>query len=191
MLQDFVQQVEKLVTDLIADVHTAIPGTIVSFDTGSCKASVLPKGKFKTPDGRLFDYPTINDVPVVFPSGAGQKVGIAYPVKKGDGCLLIMAEQALDEWLYGGESQTDLKHDLTNSIAIPGLFNVGGSGIAEAAEKDAVVLYSGGAKVIISKEQIELSLNNSQIIVSNEGTAIRGSLTVDGNISYTGSINGS
>ena len=38
MMAEFVQQVSKMVKDNIKGVHTALPGTIVSFDPGTCLA---------------------------------------------------------------------------------------------------------------------------------------------------------
>lgn len=109
----------------IANIHTAAPGEILSYDLGSGLASVKPKLKFKVPDGRALDMPVIVGVPVQFPSGAGGDASVTHPVKQGDSCLLIFAEAALDDWLKGGESADLRKYDLTDAIAIPGLFNFG------------------------------------------------------------------
>jgi len=50
---------------------------------------------------------------------------------KGDSCLLVFAEGALDDWLNGGESEDLRKYDLTDAIAIPGVYNFGIPAIVE------------------------------------------------------------
>ena len=104
----------------------------MSFDPGTGLATVLPTMKFKKPDGTTVDFPQVTGVPVVFPQSMGQQATIAYPVKAGDGCLIIVAEQSIDYWLYGQETDTDLDFDLTNSICIPGLFAKANPVMAEA-----------------------------------------------------------
>ena len=175
MLPDVVKQMKALVADALSDVHTAMPGTIKSVDPATGTATVIPTGQFKTAGGKSLEYPAISGVPLVFPMGAAQGVGMVFPVKEGDTCLLVIAEQALDAWLYGGESTSDLKHDLTNAIAIPGLFVKANKMAQEAISTASVIIYSGEKK----------------ITVSQRGIAIRGDLTVEGTISSTGDIKAS
>lgn len=115
----------------IANIHTAAPGTILTYNPGSGLASVQPLLKFKVPDGRLLDMPVIVGVPVIFPSGSAGNASVTFPIKSGDGCLLIFAESSIDDWLKGGESEDLRKHDLTDAIAIPGLYNFGLPAIVE------------------------------------------------------------
>ena len=122
MMQEFVQQVKSTIQEFIDGVHTAIPGVITAFDPAKCEASVNLTGQYNKPDGTKLPYPAAAHVPVVFPQVSNQEITIAFPIKPGDGCLVIIAEQALEAWRAGGESNLDLKHDLTNAIVIPGLF---------------------------------------------------------------------
>jgi hypothetical protein len=170
MIQEFTQQIKTLVADMVSDVHTAIPGKIVSFDPVKCLAIVLPSGKFKRPDGKMMDLPQISDVPVVFIQGGAATV--AYPIKAGDGCLLIIAEQALDVWRYGGESKTDLRHDWTNCIAVPGLFVQPNPVIKEACDQDAVIVVKG----------------DKRITVSQAGIVIKGNVRIEGNVDVSGTM---
>lgn len=172
MNSEFVQAVKDTVRDLLGDVHTAMPGTIKTLDVSTGLATVLPAGKFKTGTGVELEYPAISGVPVVFPYSQTAAAGVVFPVKEGDGCLLVIAEQALDAWLYGGETTVDLKHDLTNAIAIPGLFTTANTFLKEAVEPGAVVIYSGPTKITVSKGS----------------TTIKGDLIVQGNIQSSGDI---
>ena len=77
----FVEQVKETVNTLLAQVHTCVPGKIVSFDPATCQATVLPSMKIKKPNGEKMDYPQITGVPVVFQQGMNQEATVAFPVK--------------------------------------------------------------------------------------------------------------
>lgn len=179
MLQEFVDAVQKCVRKELQDVHTAIPGKIVSFDTKTGLATVLPTMKFKKPDGTMMDYPQITGVPVLFQQGYGQNATIAFPVKAGDGCLIIVSEQSIDYWMYGQETETDLAFDLTDAICIPGLFVKANPVVKEACENNAVILDVSGTRVRVEKNNVEITSTNVKI---------NGSLTVTGSVSAYGNV---
>ena len=147
MLGEVTQQISDTIKAKLEGVHTAVPGTIVSLDTEKCTATVKPAMLFKKPDGTKISYPEISGVPVVIPQSAGQKVTIAYPIKPGDGCLIIAAEQSIDLWRYEQETSTDLRFDLTNSICIPGLFNKPNAALARACKTGALVIEAENIQI--------------------------------------------
>ena len=177
MIQEYTQAIKDLTQETINDIHTAMPGRIVSFNPDKCEAAVLPLGKFRKPDGALIDFPVINEVPVFFPQGMGQTASIVYPVKSGDECWLMFGEQALDQWragrlpapLPGTETRTELRFDLTNAICIVGLFARANPLVKEAIAKNAVIINRNGT-------QIMLLPNNAVDVIGN--TTIHGTLTV-------------
>lgn len=124
------------------NLHTALPGRVLSYDAGSNRASVQPTGNFKSNDGRSIAYPAIHSVPVVFPLGMGGKAGMTFPLSSGDFCLLIFAESQLDDFLTGGDSDDPRSHSLNDAVCIPGLYS---SGVNDAP--DTVCLRYGGSKV--------------------------------------------
>ena len=77
---------------------------------------------------------------------------MAFPVKPGDGCLIIIAEQSIDYWLYGQETETDLAFDLTNAICIPGLFAKANSVVKAACDQNAVIADVSGTRLTIKKD---------------------------------------
>ena len=107
MLQEFVQAIDDSIKKGVRGIHTAMPGKILVYDADKGLATVKPTMKFKKPDGDTVDYAQITGVPVVFQQGMGQEATVAFPVKPGDGCLIIIAEQSIDYWLYGQETETD------------------------------------------------------------------------------------
>lgn len=175
MLQEFVKQSKNMVNDMISDIHTAMPATIVSFDPGSCTATILPKAQIKDNNGKKMDYPQVSGVPVVMIQAAGQGATIAMPVKAGDGCLFVVAEQALDYWMYGKETGTNLKFDLSSGIAIPGLFVAGNSVVEEACTSESIIIDNNGTRIAVSQGNI----------------AIRGDVSIEGNLTITGTIDAS
>lgn len=190
MIQDFVQAIENTTRNLMKEIHTAMPGEILSFSPGSGRAVVQPIGKYTSSSRKRMNYPAISDVPVVFPVCQSAGAGIVYPVRAGDSCIIIVSEVELDEWRSGAESEGSLQFDLSSAMAVPGLLVGGSEMIQKACAQDAVVISSGIAEVLVSEEKITASVGNTEFMLSDAEIAVRGDLKVDGDISYTGSIRG-
>ena len=155
--QDFAQEVENAAKAVMNDIHTALPGKIVSFDPAKGVASVQPKGRYITVDGASLEYPVISDVPVVFPYCQYFNMGMAFPVRPNDNCLIIISEVELDEWRSGAKSEAPLRYDLTSAIAIPGIVLGGASAVQEAVEKEAVIIISGKSKIVVANGKIDIT----------------------------------
>lgn len=168
-----VSQIENLVQEETNSMHTAIPGTILSFDKQTGRATVQPKGKIKMSETEYLDYPQLNDIPVVFPFCSSLSAGIAFPVNAGDTCLLIFCEQALDSWLGKGDTTSELKYSLTNAVAIPGLMKFSPDAAFEASDKQCLVVACGNNKIKVGKDKTEFS----------------GNVVIDGNLDVKGKIN--
>lgn len=170
MMQEFVESVNKVAKKTVSQIHTAVPAVITAFDAGKGLATVQPKAKFKKPNGETMDYPSIGGVPVVFPQS--QNVTIAFPIKAGDNCLLVFGEKALDYWLYGKETDTELNFDLSNAIAIPSLATVGNAAMQMACDEDAAVVQAG----------------DTVLKVKGDAIYIKGDLKVEGKITATDDV---
>ncbi len=186
MMQEFVQAIYNAIDKKIGEVHTCVPGKIVSFDASTGLATVLPTMQFKRPDGTRMDYPQISGVPVVIPQASGQNAVIAYPVKAGDGCLVLFSEQSIDYWMYGQQTDTDLKFDLTNAICIPGLFPKVNGALSDACKLDAVIIKNGTASISLKNGGITV---NGNLTVNGKITAI-GDVSVSGSVSASGDVTG-
>ena len=210
MNQELVQEIENKITTMINNVHTALPGTIQTFDPSTCTATVLPTGSYITPNKKEMAYPAIPGTPVIIPQYEGQNAVIAFPIKPGDGCLILFSEQQLDYFLYGASS-SELHHDMSNAIAIVGLFNVASTAIQEACEENAIVIakketrikiFDDEVRVQTEKVNIEASevtvqssealvntnlaqLNASQLKVNAGYIDVLGEVKVDGNVEVT------
>lgn len=126
----------------LQNVHTALPGTVVSYEASSGKASVQPAGKWKGDDGQEVAYPVIHNVPVLFPCGAGGAAGMTFPLHAGDGCLLVFSESQTDDFLSDSDvSEDPRRHDLNDAICLPGLYN---RPVAGNTFPSDVCVYNGG-----------------------------------------------
>ena len=179
MMQEFVQEIQNTVQRGIRGIHTAMPGKVLAFDPAKCVATVQPVMKFKKPDGNTIDFPQVTGVPVVFPQGAGQNATVAFPVKAGDGCLIVVAEQSLDYWQYGQETDTDLAFDMTNAICIPGLFTQANEAVKAACAANAVVLDAGGTRITVKQ---------GEVVIDAAKITVNGDLTVNGSVQATGDV---
>lgn len=63
MIQEFVQQLRDEIDSRAANIHTAIPAKIISYDPSTSQVTVKPYGVF-TCGSKKLDYPMISGVPV-------------------------------------------------------------------------------------------------------------------------------
>ncbi len=204
MLQEFVQQIEETARNVIEEVHTLLPGKILSFQLDSSTATVQPLGNYITLDGKSLSYPILTKVPVIFPFCPSAEVGILFPIKEGDSCLILVSEIELENWRSGVESEASLRFDLTNAIILPGLQRDTIPFIAKAIENDAVIFVASGTEVSLSKKginviyndanilisdtEIEVTFGSTKLRVSKKGVEITGDLKVTGTIFHTETI---
>ena len=168
-VNEFAQGIEDMISNGIAGIHTACPATIVSFDAGTCVASVKPTMTYYKSDGTTLDYPVIIGVPVFMPKAGSSQ--ITYPVKAGDSCLLVFAERSIDEWMGKGNSDNHdpRRYDLTDAFCFVGMCP------AQSISADNVEVINGGTK-------ISLTPSNTINVVGN--------INVQGTIICTGDVQG-
>lgn len=105
------------VNAMLCNVHTSLPGIVVSYDANSNKATIQPALNKNFTSGPM-PMPILESVPIMFPKN------ITFPVQPGDYVLLIFVERSIDLWLSVGGQVTPTdprKFDLSDAIAIPGL----------------------------------------------------------------------
>jgi len=143
----------------LATLHTALPGKVVEYDPAKQKASVQPVIKKRYRDDTIESFPVIESVPVVFPRSGGGS--LTFPVTPGDIVLLVFAERSLDKWLeLGGEQEPNDfgKFQLSDAIAIPGLFPFSDESLDPAGEN--VTLVFNEAKVVLNPDG-KIAIGNS------------------------------
>lgn len=168
--------VKEVVRDMIRsgtrNIHTAIPGKVISYDAGTNRASVQPFGNFKVEDGSRFPYPVIYNVPVIFPTGMSGAAGVTFPICAGDGCLLVFSEVNLDDFLSGGDSDDLRMHSMNDAICIPGLYSSGAT--VGAVYPGETCLFHGGSMIRLSSSGIVADLGGTSVTIGGGDMIVNG-----------------
>jgi len=145
-------------------LNTCLPGRIEKYDYTKQKAEVKPLIKKQYKDGTTEALPVIVNVPVVWPRGGGGS--LTFPLNSGDGVLLVFSQRSLDTWLSkGGDSAPGdpRKFDLSDAIAIPGLFPFSESGDAED-NTNCLLTFSGGKLKIDNTGKVALGNASQELL---------------------------
>jgi Phage protein Gp138 N-terminal domain len=127
--QRYADNIEAMQTHLDgrqAQIHTALPGHIVSYNPATQTASVQfgVQAIHQQIDGTIkpVTIHPVSDVPVHFPNGGGHTM--TFPVKPGDECLVIFSERNIDNWHQSGGTQQpgDYRmHDINDCFVLVGV----------------------------------------------------------------------
>lgn len=166
-----------VISSRLADVHTSIPGRVVSYDASTQTADVeiviLRADQAETGEVVHEPYPVVPNVPVAWPSGGGYSLQLA--LTSGDGVWLVFSEAATANWRDTGDVSPpgDLdRHDLSYPIAIPGARHKGQtlpsttSALLSVPGGGTFTVSSGGAVAAVPRDdylQAELDRIKSDI----------------------------
>lgn len=167
-----------------AEMHTALPGRVKSYDATKQLATVQVqlKREFDHVDGTMEEIlvsPCVN-VPVLFPRAGGY--AITFPVQVGDPCLVVFLERDADGWLGNGQPAvppTGRRHHFSDAVAILGLFP-GTQPLSPAASAVALQLRNeAGTKTIsILSTGILIDSNGLLALESAQAATINGDTSV-------------
>lgn len=191
----------------MSDVHTAVPGTIVSWDAATQTATVQPmvRKPILSADGFMtyVTPPQIQNVPCFVLRGGGFLVSV--PFVGGDPVWLMFSEQSYAEYLQTGQlsNPRDIRrHGIGYPFAIPGpapdaahLASVDGSALIVGKDGDDSALLritSGliqagltGTQFVALANLVATELNNiASALSSVSGNAGAGGSTVTGPNTY-------
>ncbi len=146
----------------LLDLHTALPGRVVSYDSDAQTADIRPmvRRALRDEDGEkvLEDLPVVPKVPVQWPRGGG--FFLSMPLAEGDSGLLVFSERSIDRWRSTGEAADpgdQRTHGLSGAVFIPGVFP--SAGALEDASGTVVVLGRDGtaaAQIRVTSTEIQL-----------------------------------
>lgn len=161
----------------LKDLHTCMPGIIVSFDPDKQTAVVQPAIQRIFTENGAVNLPVCVDVPVAFPGGGD--FWLTFPVKPGDECILQFSERAIDNWYASGGAQAPAEyrlHDLSDGIAQVGL---------TSQPHKLSDLQMGGAELRTRSRSTYIRLEDGTIYI--KGNIIHeGNNTQTGNLTQTG-----
>lgn len=155
----------------LKDLHTMMPGIIVSFDPDKQTAVVQPAIRRIFTEKGAVNLPVCVDVPVAFPGGGD--FYLTFPVQPGDECILGFSERAIDNWYASGGTQVPAEyrlHDLSDGIAQVGL---------NSQARKLTALQMTGAELRTRSRSTYIRLEDGTIY-------IKGNIVHEGNVQQTG-----
>ena len=129
----------------LTNIHTALPGAIISYDYTKQKASIQPLLNKVWADGTTTPVPVLENVPVIFPRAGG--ASLTFPVAEGDTCLLLFMERSIDNWLMTGgqvDPNDPRKFDLSDAVALMGLSPFSQNSLSDNND-DLLLTYNGSS----------------------------------------------
>lgn len=163
-----------------AEMWTAMPGIIESFDPAEMTASVQITIQAKVQDQNgAFSWdtlPLLIHCPVQFPAGGG--FSLTFPVAQGDECLVVFASRCIDAWWQQGgvQVQAELRmHDLSDGFALLGFRSL--PRIIAGISADSTQLRSDDGATFV-----EVRSDQTVKIVAPAGVDITGDLRVSGEV---------
>lgn len=185
--------------DILQYCYVARPAIITAYDPGeigvrspTVSARIAQKfvaGVTSTGADVLLDYPLLEMVPVVFPSGGG--FSFTWPIVPGDECLLVFCDREIDGWQVSGDGQppkTVNMHDISDAIAIVGIRN---NKRAVAASPNTMQLKSNNGQTFVELGAGKIQLVADEIVIHarnklSEDAGGTGTVTTPGQIdTYT------
>lgn len=155
---------EKSLQEFQAKLNTCIPGRIERYDSKRQTVDVQPLLNRRLVSGQHEILPIIPNVPFVFPS-AGDR-GLFFPVKRGDGCLLLFSQRSLETWKISGGRVTpsdSRKHAFSDAIAIPGLKPFSNDFFVRNPDKTQII--QGQTEISVDKNgRIALGKNGAELL---------------------------
>lgn len=180
----------------LLDVHTALPGKVVSFNPVKNTVSVEPMINQIMEDSSQQEITTLADVPVQFQRGGG--FVLTFPIAQGDEGLIVFNERCIDGWWATGQKSIPLDfrmHDYSDAVFIPGISsvpkaipNIFMQGAALRTEDDSTYIRLTNGKIFIkgdiehegNREQTGNSLTNGNHSVNGNSESSGGTMTHNG-----------
>lgn len=144
-----------------AEVHTAIPAKVISYDAAKQVADVQPMVKdfYHSVEGALIprSFPTLPSVPVAFLRGSGYFMTV--PLAAGDTGMLIFSELPIDRWRSTGQESHPVnarRHGVGNAVFYPGI-TPRAKALTETGVSDHMVLgKEGGCQIHVKPAEVNL-----------------------------------
>lgn len=137
----------------LLDVHTALPGRVLSYDKDAQTVDVELQIQRMIPDAsgalQIEKLPNLPSVMVGFPRNA--KFFVSFPLVAGDFVFVIFSEASIDQWRSKGAATPPgdaRRHTLTGACAVP-MGYPNGQALTEAHASAMVAGQDGGQKVFI------------------------------------------
>ena len=171
-LQDATVAFTAVFEEFVKDIHTILPGQVVSYDPDTQRAVVTPGYHLHMKDGRVLPRPPIADVPVVWFSAGGHT--IHSRLQEGDNVVLMVSERGMDRWKVDqvpGESSATM-FSLKDAMAMPGFPAMSWTRV----DYDGLVIQSenGMTSVRVGEDEIRLHVGTNVLVLDSGGLRYNG-----------------
>lgn len=146
---------EKMKNDIFFNLRCCIPCIIQSFDASKgiveCQPAIRERIINQNEEIEYLNLPLLTNVPVAFPSN--NYYSVAFPLDKGDECLVLFSDLSIDNFWEKGNVQNPIeerRHDLSDGIAIPCNLSL----IKQRATIDGLTLSSNEASIRLKGGEI-------------------------------------
>jgi len=186
------------VENRIKDLHTSMPGIIVSFDAATQTATVQPaiRRVFITRDETIqilspTDLPVLINVPIIYPRGGG--FSLTFPVAVDDECLIVFCERSIDNWHTNGGINDPLArrfHALSDAVAHVGLSSL--PNVVPNYDAVNAQLRSDSSNAVVSLADATINIDATGQITITSGanvTVNAPSITLNGDTTINGTLN--
>lgn len=155
--------IRAAIAQAMLEVHTSMPGYVVSLDSTKRLATVQPSPMRKFRGQEPTALPPIPNCPIMFPHGDG--FGVTWELVANDPVMLCIAERSIDLWIDSGglyDPKDNRRHALIDAWAIP----VGGpTSLTLPIEAGKIVfgMVDGSATLKITKATSEIEIEGSKV----------------------------
>ena len=174
------QSIDFFLRQRFKDLHTAIPGTIVSYDSITKRAIVQPALDMLDTSGNRVTRAALADVPVLHPSGGGYVVHL--PLVANDAVMILFSERGISHFkqTYQVEApEFSVVMSETDGVAIPGFgaltITPAGPGLVAQTEDGGTYIQIDGTKIKIKCATFEVeagtvTIDTSSTVAINSGS---------------------
>ena len=211
---DEITQLKETIDRALSRVNTAIPGVVDAFDSATQTVTVIPAIQMRVnidDEESFVTLPPIVNAPLIFPYAATAGFALTMPVRKGDPCVILFSQRALDNWHDMGGIQPPESggvgcrhHDMTDALvmlAAAPLTNVLGSWEADGIElrnkarttrmtinDSEAQMVSGTTVLTVSSGGVATLTAPTSLTIDTPSASFTGDISADGNISAGGNI---
>ena len=194
---DSTAQLREVIHRALAGLNTCVPGEIQAFDSATQLVTVTPAIQARISlDGEITyrNLPAIIHAPLVFPFASVAGFAMTLPVRKGDPCLILFSQRAMDNWLEKGgiqppeEGIDGRQHALTDAVVLAAPSPL--PGVLGSWEANGIELRNRAktARVTLRGEEVEIQVGSTLIAVTEDGATVTGTLEVTAALSSEVSV---
>ena len=171
--------------DIMFRIRCAIPAIVQSYNPyqNTIEAQPAIRERLVLEDGSIqyLNLPLLINVPVAFPSSGS--ASITFPISKGDECLVIFSDLAIDNFWTSGSIQNPVevrRHDLSDGIAIPCSLSLtrarSAGGSIQIRRGDTLIEVGASTSKMSSGDRVvELTDSGARIAVGENYAAVNSS----------------